>query len=167
MTTTVAALKGKNSVAPIILFFTMKAKDLVGKAIIPSKMKDWPNLSLEEREQRDIDIGRIKKHIAPYLALDEGQIFFGAIILAAKQESKNEDSLHFEHISEVFSTGNSHNVTKTEAKGIGFLNFTGGEVLIPLDGQHRLLAIKFAIEGKDNESKDITGIEPCLELASR
>ena len=46
---------------------------------------------------------------------------------------------------------------------MGFLTFTGGEIMVPLDGQHRLKAIQFAITGVDEKSRPID-ITPCAEL---
>jgi len=53
----------------------------------------------------------------------------------------------------------------TVASHLGFLTLTGGEILIPLDGQHRLKAIEFAITGRDEQSKDIEGLTPSSTLA--
>ena len=49
---------------------------------------------------------------------------------------------------------------------LGFLTLTGGEVLIPLDGQHRLKAIQFALNGKDEHDRPIPGMSPCTDLAN-
>ena len=55
---------------------------------------------------------------------------------------------------------------RATASGMGFLTFTGGEVLVPLDGQHRLKAIEFAVTGRDERGRDIPNImNPCVELA--
>lgn len=158
MATTVAALRGKLGSTEYYLV-SMKAKELVDKAIIPSELDDWDDIELEERYQRDINYTRVKNHIAPYLASDPDR-FFGSIILAAKDLDPNP----FEPIGKM--TKELPNLYQTTAKTMGFLTLSGGEQLIPLDGQHRLKAIRFAIEGKDHQSKDIRGISPCLELAN-
>ena len=159
MGTTLAALTGKLGNTDYFII-AMKAKELVDKAIIPSEMKEWPGLTLEEKEQRDINFNRVKKQIAPYLANDKGR-FFGAIILAAK----NFDPDSFEPISDVASKG-MPKLYQTQARLMGFLTLTGGEVLIPLDGQHRIKAIEFALDGKDEASKPIPGMSPCTDLAN-
>lgn len=158
MATTLAALKGKFGSTEYFVL-SMKAKELIEKTVIPSEIEDWPNLSLEEREQRDINYARVKKQIAPYLVRDEDR-FFGAVILAAK----NLDPKNFEPINDVATKGMPM-LYKTQAHLMGFLTFQGNELLIPLDGQHRLKAIKFAIEGKDEKGNTISGITPDLSLA--
>ena len=160
MSTTVAAMKGNFGNTEYFII-SMKAKELVEKAIIPSDEKEeWVNMTLEEREQRDIDYNRVKNKIAPYLATDKDR-FFGAIILTAK----NFDPSHFEPISK-FADKELPNLYKTQAQHMGFLTFTGNEVLIPLDGQHRLKAIKFAIEGRDEKNNKIESFSPNSALAN-
>ena len=159
MATTVAAMKGKLGSTEYFIL-AMKAKELVEKTIIPSEIEGWEDMTLEEKEQRDINYGRVKDLIAPYLASDKDR-FFGAIILTAK----NMGASNFEPIADVATKG-LPNLYKTQAQLMGFLTFTGGEELIPLDGQHRLKAIKFAIEGKDERSKAIPDITPCSQLAN-
>lgn len=159
MATTVAAMKGKLGSTEYFIL-AMKAKELVEKTIIPSEMKGWENMTLEETEQRDINYTRVKNQIAPYLASDKDR-FFGAIILTAK----NFDPSNFEPIADIATKG-LPNLYKTQSQLMGFLTLTGGEELIPLDGQHRLKAIQFAIEGRDEKSKPITNLAPCSELAN-
>lgn len=158
MATTVAAMKGKLGSTEYFIL-SMKAKELVEKASIPKELPGWDNLALEEREQREINYTRVRNQIAPYLASDKDR-FFGAIILAAI----NFDANSFEPIADVATKG-LPNLYKTQAKLMGFLTFTGGEVLVPIDGQHRLKAIQFAIEGKDEKNRPISGLEPCSALA--
>jgi len=136
----------------------MKAKELVEKTVIPSEMKGWKNMQLEEREQRDINYTRVKNQIAPYLVSDADR-FFGALIVMAQ----NFDPTNFEPIADVATKG-LPNLYKTQAQLMGFLTLTGGEVLIPLDGQHRLKAIQFAIEGRDEKNKPIAGLSPSSTL---
>ncbi len=159
MATTVAAMKGKLGSTEYFIL-AMKAKELVEKTVIPSEIEGWDALTLEEREQRDINYARVKNQIAPYLVRDPDR-FFGAIILTAK----NFDPSNFEPIADVATKG-LPNLYKTQAQLMGFLTFEGGEVLIPLDGQHRLKAIKFAIEGKDERNNQIDDLFPCSELAN-
>ncbi len=159
MATTIAALKGKLGSTDYFIL-AMKAKELVEKTTIPSEMDGWENQTLEEREQRNINYTRVKNQIAPYLATDKDR-FFGAIILTAT----NFDSSNFEPIADVATKG-LPNLYKTQAQIMGFLTFTGGEELIPLDGQHRLKAIQFALEGKDEKSKEIPHFSPCSALAN-
>lgn len=48
----------------------------------------------------------------------------------------------------------------------GFLILKGNEVFVPLDGQHRLTAIKFAISGKDEAGRDIPGVDASMDVGS-
>ncbi len=159
MATTIAAMKGKLGSTDYFVV-VMKAKELVEKAIIPSEMDDWETQTLEEKEQRDINYTRVKNQIAPYLANDKDR-FFGSIILTAKGLTIE----NFEPIAEVATKGLPH-LYKTTAKAMGFLTLEGGEQLIPLDGQHRLKAIQFAIEGKDEKDRVISGMSACSDLAN-
>lgn len=156
MATTLAALKGKFGSTEYFVL-SMKAKELAEKSLIPSEMEDWLNLSLEEREQRDINYVRVKKQIAPYLVKDKDR-FFGAIILAAKGlNPENFEPLH------AVTTKGMPRLYLSQARLMGFLTLEGNEVLIPLDGQHRIKAIKFAIEGKDEKGNVL--FPPNLTLA--
>ena len=74
------------------------------------------------------------------------------------------DAVSFEPLAEVTTKG-LPGLYRAAASNMGFLTFTGGETLVPLDGQHRLKAIQFAITGKDEKSRDIDNITPCTELA--
>jgi len=48
----------------------------------------------------------------------------------------------------------------------GILYLSGSEIMIPLDGQHRLAALDFAISGKDEKKNDIKGLTPNPAVAS-
>jgi DNA sulfur modification protein DndB len=48
----------------------------------------------------------------------------------------------------------------------GILYLSGSEIMIPLDGQHRLAALDFAITGKDEKKNDIKGLKPNPEVAA-
>lgn len=138
---------------------SMKALDLVKNSTIPKEIKDWDDLSVEERYQRDINYTRVRRQIAPYMAREKDR-FFGAIILAAWNLA--EDTA-FEPLSDVVKA-HLPNLYRTAGADIGFLTFSGGELLVPLDGQHRLKAIQFAIEGKDEKNRDLD-LTPSTDLA--
>ncbi len=160
MATTVAAMKGKLGSTEYFVL-AMKAKLLAEKGIIPSEMEDWPNMSLEEREQRALNLTRVKNQIAPYLMRDKDR-FFGAIILAGKN-LKPED---FEPLGKIATEGLPR-LYQTQTDLMGFLTLQDGVVLIPLDGQHRLKALQLAIEGRDKDGKKIGGhLPPNLSLAN-
>jgi len=159
MAGTISAMKGKFGSTEYYIL-TMKAKELAEKISIPSEMEDWKNMSLEEKEQRDINYSRVKRQIAPYLANDPDR-FFGAIIVAAK----NFDPNNFESVLKMCKDSMPH-LYKSEARNMGFLTFTGAELLIPLDGQHRVKAIKFAIEGLDEKGGKIPNMSPSADIAN-
>ena len=160
MSTTVAAMKARMGDTDYFVL-SMKAGELADKVKIPREMDEWDALTIEERYQRELDYSRVKNQIAPYLANNQSR-FFGAVIVAAM----NFDSTDaFESIAEVATKGLPRRY-RDDAEPLGLLTFRGGEVLVPLDGQHRLKAIQFAVSGKDERGKDITSIpEPCTELA--
>ena len=159
MSTTIAAMKARLGDTDYYVL-SMKAQDLVNRVKIPKEMDGWNDLSVEERYQRDINYSRVKKQIAPYLAND-GSRFFGAIIVAADHFDEN---VEFEPLDAVLAKGLPIRY-RTEAENLGFLNFRGGELLVPLDGQHRLKAIEFALTGRDEKAKNIPSVTPCTELA--
>ena len=159
MSTTVAAMKARLGDTDYYVL-SMKAQDLVNRVKIPREMEGWSDLSVEERYQRDINYSRVRKQIAPYLANDDSR-FFGAVIVAAKHFKEN---VEWEPLTAVLAKGLPVRY-RTEAENLGFLNFRGGELLVPLDGQHRLKAIEFALTGRDEKAKSIPGMAPCTELA--
>lgn len=141
---------------------SMKAQDLVKSVTIPRELDGWENLSVEDRYQRDLNYNRVKTQIAPYFATDSTR-FFGAIIVAAMNFG---EEVEFEPLSDIAKRG-LHKLYASAASSMGFLTFNGGELLLPLDGQHRLKAIEFAISGRDEKGRDIADIPtPCTDLAN-
>ncbi len=161
MATTVPAMKARLGDTDYYIL-SMKAQELVNNVKIPKELEGWEDLSVEERYQRDINYNRVKKQIAPYLANDESR-FFGAIIVAAM----NFGEALFEPLSAVTTKGlpGLPGLYRAAASDMGFLTFTGGEILVPLDGQHRLKAIEFAVTGRDEKGRDIPNVSPCTQLA--
>ena len=158
MPTAVPAMRGHFGSTEFFLI-TMHAKELSDKLIIPKDMEGWDDLRLEERFQREVNYNRVKKLIAPYLARDQDR-FFGAFIVAMK----NHEGVTFEEIGSV-AKGMPH-LYANAAKAFGFLNFQGNEILFPLDGQHRVAAIRFAISGRDEKGKEIFGLVPNDDVAN-
>ncbi|MCY4163928.1 MAG: DGQHR domain-containing protein [bacterium] len=138
---------------------TMKAEDVTNRLKIPRDIEEWEDLSIEERYQREIQYGRVKRQIAPYLAEDEDR-FFGAFIVTMLYA----DDLEFEPLSRVYKD-KVPSLYRTAANDFGFLTFSGSEILVPLDGQHRLAALQFAITGKDEKSQPIQGLQPATHIA--
>jgi DNA sulfur modification protein DndB len=158
MATALLAMKGQFGSTEFYLI-TMPAKELADRLVIPKEMPEWDDLTLEERFQRDVNYSRVKEHIAPYLAHDPDR-FFGAFIV----DIFNGEGVEFEPITSMAK--GLPKLYEHAAKNLGFLHLQGNEVLVPLDGQHRLAAIKFAISGKDEKSKDIPGLTPNIDVAN-
>lgn len=158
MATAVAAMKARLGNTDYFVL-SMKAQELVEKAKI-LKPEEWKDMSLEERYQRDINYRRVKNEIAPYFASERSR-FFGAVIVAAINFS---EEVSFEPLSDMLGRG-VPGLYREEANKMGFLTFDGGEVLVPLDGQHRIKAIEFAVTGHDERGKEIKGLIPCTDLA--
>lgn len=138
---------------------TMKANDVAGRLTIPKEMPEWGDLDIEERFQREINYNRVRKQIAPYLANDPDR-FFGALIVAVI----NPEGMEYEPVDNVLSK--VPKLYANAARSFGFLTLGGGEVLVPLDGQHRLAAIQFALSGKDEKQRDMEGVSPNTQLAN-
>ena len=158
MATTCVAMRGRLGDTEYFVL-SMKAEELVTSVKIPKAMKGWEDESVEERYQRQIDYHGIRSRIAPYLANDDSR-FFGALIVAAL----NFGDAVFEPLSGMAAKG-LPGPYRAAAANMGFLTFAGGEVLMPLDGQHRLKAIEFAISGRDERDRPINGVTPCADLA--
>ena len=137
---------------------SMKAGELAKMAMIPKEMKGWENLSLEEIYQREINYKRVKEQIAPYLAENQSR-FFGAFIITMMNFEEDDK---FESLGDLVKISKGHRLA---TENVGLLNLKGDELMVPLDGQHRLKAIQFAISGKDQEGINIDGLQSCEELA--
>ena len=137
---------------------TMKAGDVAKQLKIPSEVRGWENLGLEERYQRKINRNRVRNQIAPYLSNDPDR-FFGALIVSVD----NHEKMKFQPANEMLSS--VPDLYQIAAEAFGFLTLSGAEMLVPLDGQHRLAALLAAVTGKDHQDKEIPGVEPNSELA--
>lgn len=157
MATTVFAIKGKLGSTEYYVI-TMKAGEVVSNIRIPKDVEGWEDLDIEQRYQREINDIRVKNLIAPYLANDKDR-FFGSLLVTMQ----NSDGVIFEPLTDVATK--LPVAYKTPALGAGFLTLTGGEIMFPIDGQHRLRALKYAIDGKDSSGKDLPNFEASGELA--
>lgn len=141
---------------------TMHVEELVSKVRMPKDLPGWDSLTLDERYQREIDIRRVTREIAPYFANNPDR-FTGSLVLAVL----NDDDMFFESISE-FGGGNSATVPRayqSAATNLGFLTLRGDELLVPLDGQHRAKAFEIAMLGTDERGRPIPGIKSDTDLA--
>ncbi|CAC9556682.1 hypothetical protein [uncultured Gammaproteobacteria bacterium] len=157
MATTVFAIKGKLGSTEYWVI-TMKAGEVVSNIRIPKDIEGWDDLDIEQRYQREINDTRVKNFIAPYLANDEDR-FFGSLLVTMQ----NSDNIIFEPLTDVATK--LPVAYKTPASGAGFLTLTGAEIMFPIDGQHRLRALKYAIDGKDSSGKDIPNLHASSDLA--
>ena len=150
MSTILPAIKGKIGTNDyfVVTLTTKKAVDLL---TIPNKIEGWDTLEIEEQYQREISYSRVKKDIYPYLMDDEDR-FFGSLIVAVDKLTTND----FEPIHKIIGRELT-NAYKNEGEHIGMLTLKDNGYFIPIDGQHRLAGLKFAIQGKDENGKSIAG----------
>ena len=127
---------------------TMKARELVEKVIIPSEQPDWTHQELDQYFQRDINYSRVKSKVAPYFSENPSR-FSSSIVVALHELEKNT----------------SFSPLMGGVNQIGVLTIDGGCELLPIDGQHRVLAIKYAISGRDNNGEPLRDMAPNQELA--
>lgn len=153
----VAAFRGKFGSTEYFVV-TMRAGELVKQLTIPKDMKGWEDQSLEERFQRDVNYRRVRDHIAPYFAADEDR-FIGAFIVTIL----NDGDTTFRSLADA-GTRFPSALPPSLLGQFGILDLSGSEVLVPLDGQHRLAGLRFAIEGKDEKGRDLKGIEGNTEV---
>ena len=158
MTRNIPAIRGRFGSTEYYVA-TMKVGEVASTLTIPKEMRGWDDLNPEELFQREINYKRVKDNIAPYLANDPDR-FIGSFIVVVK----NDKGMAFECFSDA-GIKIPKLLGHSFAENIGILTFSGGELLVPLDGQHRLAALKFATTGKDEKGTDITGIAANEELA--
>ena len=139
---------------------TMKVGEVLQKVRFPKDLPGWENKGIEDRWQREINFTRIRKDIAPYFAKEEDR-FSGAVVLAAL----NDEDMDFEPLTEFLDVkGVFRRTYQGHARDLGFVVLSGSEILVPLDGQHRLMAFRFAIDGLDQNNRPIEGIESNIGL---
>lgn len=160
MPSTVPAMRG-NFGSHEYYLTTMHVGELVKSITIPKDIPGWETLSIEERFQRDIKLNRVKKDIAPYFANDPER-FSSALILAVQ----NHEGMQFESIGKLGANRHLPQLYVSAAENIGFLTFAGGEVFVPLDGQHRAKAFEYAIRGTDDANRPIAGVSGNTGLAN-
>ena len=137
---------------------TMKASEVVNTIRIPKEMPDWGSESVEERYQREINYKRVREQIAPYVANDKDR-FFNALIV----DILNPENVSFDPLSSLVKLPTLYSPF---GDTIGMLTLKGNEQLVPLDGQHRLAAIKFALYGMDEKGEHIPEIRPNPDIGN-
>lgn len=140
MSTCYPALRGKFGRTEYFLT-AMPVGELVGRMKFPAEMPEWEGLSIEERYQRTLDMGRIRRELAPYFANDDRR-FSGSLVLAVHSHER----MVFERLSEL-GVAQLPSLYMDAASDVGFVTMQGQEVLVPLDGQHRAKAFQMAMDG--------------------
>ena len=158
MASVLPAMRGKFGTTDFFIV-TMPAKELTERLVVPKTIEGWSDLSIEERYQREINYNRVKKQIAPYL-MEDNDRFFGAFIVSML----NSDDVEFEPASNIYK-GNVPSLYRSAGSAFGFLTLQGSELLVPLDGQHRLAALEFAISGKDEKQQPIKDFQARADVA--
>ena len=160
MPTTMPALQGKFGETEYYLT-TMRVGELIRAVQMPNEIRGWEDLSIEERYQRDINIRRVLKDIAPYFANDPAR-FSGALVLTVI----GDDKMVFEPLAQFAGRSNLPALYQGASEDMGFLTLQGGEILVPLDGQHRAKAFKYAIDGVDDSNRPIPGVKSNFDLSN-
>lgn len=111
------------------------ARELASSVRSARETERWASMSIDERMQREPNMNRIKKEIAPYLAGHPDR-FFGSVIVLVP-----EGSVHFEPLSDF---GDLPAAYGSSIDKVGFVTLGAGEH-IALDGQHRLIALREVI----------------------
>jgi DNA sulfur modification protein DndB len=159
MATSLPAFRGSFGTTEFFVL-TMQAGEFVRSMTVPKELEDWEDLSPEEKFQREINYKRVATHIAPYLAHDDDR-FIGAFICEVRQH----DEMEFESLVDA-GVKFPKALPNSLMNKFGILYLSGSEIMIPLDGQHRLAALDFAISGKDEKKNDIKGLTPNPAVAS-
>ena len=119
----------------------MPAGELVNSVGVAKEMPEWPDMTAEEKMQRECDIRRIIEEIVPYV-IEDPDHFFSSLIVDIY--SGFED-IRFESVEDAVKGIPA--AYAVPMKGMGFITLPGSERLIALDGQHRLLSLRIAIKG--------------------
>lgn len=119
----------------------MAAGELIDRVGIAKELPEWPDMTAEEKMQRECDIKRIVEEIVPYVIEDPDRFFSSLIV----DIYSGFEDISFEPLSKV--VGDIPNAYAVPMADMGFITLPGKERLIALDGQHRLLSLKIAIRG--------------------
>jgi DNA sulfur modification protein DndB len=154
--TTLACLRGKMGTTDYYLV-KMKAGTLINTVGYASQIAEWEDMDLDERMQRQLDDKRVVNEIVPYLIQDEDR-FFGSIIVDVYQ---GWDQIQYESLSEMVKVPKA--AYQNQSDEFGFVTLPDNQMLIALDGQHRLLALNVAIKGYRGLSGDTRMTEELKE----
>lgn len=113
---------------------------LQGVSPADSHKEWWNDLPAQERIQRDADLKRVEREIAPYLA-NHADRFFGALIIVVY-----DGKIEFENLIKDFNM-KIPSAYRNQANDMGFITIIGGKLLV-LDGQHRWYALQHILRGE-------------------
>ena len=117
----------------------MKLKDIAERVNIAKEI--YQSETLSDMVQREIKRKR-GKEIKDYL-LQQEQRFFNSLIVAIHEGDPNwHEITHIESNNQL----DSEDIPEDVVAGIGILSLNGEEELFTLDGQHRLIGIKEAVD---------------------
>ena len=119
----------------------ISAGELIDKVGIAQELPEWPDMTAEEKMQRECDIRRIVEEIVPYVIEDPDRFFSSLIV----DVYSGFEAIRFESLEKVVK--DLPDAYAIPMEDMGFITLPGKERLIALDGQHRLLSLKIAIRG--------------------
>lgn len=137
---TIGCIKGQMGTTTYFMA-KMSAGELIDRVGIAKELPEWPDMTAEEKMQRECDIKRVVEEIVPYIIEDPDRFFPSLII----DIFSGYEDIEYESISEVIP--NMPKAYQVPMRDMGFITLPGKERLIALDGQHRLLSLKIAIKG--------------------
>jgi len=118
---------------------TFRARELAASVRPARETERWASMSIDERIQREPNLNRIRREIAPYLASHPDR-FFGSVVVLVPQGSVIFEPIeNFGHLPAAY---------RGAVENVGFLTIDQGEH-IALDGQHRLIALREVISSKE------------------
>lgn len=120
----------------------MKAGDLIANVGFVSESPECDEITADDKLQRDLNIPRVVTEIVPYITEDPDR-FFGSLVVDIYMGWKE---VEFDPLEDV--VGKVPKAYQAAVKDFGFITLPGNQVLIALDGQHRLLGLRVAIKGK-------------------
>ena len=118
------------------------AGELINSVGIAKELPEWPDLTAEEKMQREYDIKRIVEEIVPYVVEDPDRFFSSLII----DVFSGFEDIEFENVTKVVQ--DIPKAYSSQLKDMGFITLPSNGRLIALDGQHRLLSLRIAIRGE-------------------
>ena len=143
------AVRGKFGTTDYYLT-TMPVEDLVQLVRFANEI-DWDVESLEDRYQRKLQSKRIEHDLVPYFRDDDNR-FSGSLVMAVKV-----DQIRFDQISKITGLENIPYSHRKQASEMGFVTLES-EPLVALDGQHRAMAFKKAIEDAQGRATQSGGL---------